>query len=146
MPVGGPYDPVTMVRAGVMAVMATSVLAGCGASDEEQAADTVRSYLEAVVDGNGQRACEQLTDAVQRRIVDRFSEGAPSAGITSCEQAIGAVIAYVRSTELAEPVEIKVERVTVDGDSATVRMRGATEDAELTKTDNAGWLISGGIF
>ena len=97
------------------------------------------------MDGNGQRACEQLTDAVQRRIVDAFSEGAPSAGITSCEQAIGAV-ADQRSTELAEPVEIKVERVTVDGDSATVRMRGATDDAELTKTDNAGWLISGGIF
>ena len=128
-----------------MAVMATSVLAGCGASDEEQAADTVRTYLEAFVDGNGQRACEQLTDAVQRRIVDGFSEGAPSAGITSCEQAIGA-IADQRSTQLAEPVEIKVERVTVDGDRATVRMRGATDDAELTKTDNAGWLISGGIF
>lgn len=42
------------------------------------------------MDGNGQRACEHLTDAVQRRIVNRFSE-----------------------------------------------------DAQLTKTDNAGWLISG---
>jgi hypothetical protein len=80
-----------------MAVMATSVLAGCGASDEER------------------------------------------------EQAIGALADY-RSTELAEPVEIEVERVTVEGDFATVRMRGATEDAELTRTDNAGWLISGGIF
>ena len=131
-------------RAG-LATLAAAALAGCGATDEERAKETVRDYLQALADGNSRRACDRLTPDAQRRLEASWAARAPGIGATSCPELVELIADTIAPEDADRLTEVEFERVTVEGDRATVRPRGASEDAQLIETDNAGWLISGGL-
>lgn len=60
----------------VLALTPISVTA-CGASDEEQVAETVKRFYRATAEGDGEEACDQLTDSARE-----------AAGPGQCEAAI----------------------------------------------------------
>jgi hypothetical protein len=125
-------------------LLATGLAVGCGGSDDDPE-DVVRTYLEAVADGDGEKACDQLTGEAKRQAVDFLSSQAPEFGATSCEDGLDQLSENLGEDEkdiLREPGEATVE---IDGDSATVTFEEATTPAELTKSGDD-WLISGGLF
>jgi len=126
----------------VPVVAVCAALLGCGGSDEDEVRDTVRTYLTAFADGDGERTCEQLTDDARSGFVDALIAQVPELPSTSCEAAVEALAGTGADTSVLRDVELT--EVTVDGDTATVRAKGGTADAELVKTD-AGWRIDGGL-
>lgn len=66
------------VVSGALAAGAIAAIAGCGASDEDEVKDTVRSYLSAVADGDGDEACDQLTGDAKRQFADSIAAQVPS--------------------------------------------------------------------
>ena len=130
------------MRALLLAVAICTALVGCGSSDEDEAGTRVRAYLNAFADGDGERTCQQLTDEGARSFVDAITAQVPKLSASSCEEAVEAVVDAGADTSVLRDVELT--QVTVDGDTATVRAKGGTADAELVKTD-AGWRIDGGI-
>ena len=127
----------------MLAVLLCTALLGCGGgNDEDEVRETVRTYLNAFADGDGERTCQQLTNEGRRGFLDALAAQVPGLPTASCEEAVdaledaGADISVLRDVELTE--------VNVDGDTATVRAKGGTADAELVKTDD-GWRIDGGI-
>ena len=130
-------------------VIAAALAGGCGGSDDgaDDAGpeDVVRTYLEAVADGDGERACDQLTDDVQRQAVDFLSAQLPQLEASSCADGLGQLAEDLGEEEkdgLRDPGEASAE---IDGDTAIVRFEQGTTDAELTKEGDS-WLISGGLF
>jgi hypothetical protein len=127
----------------VSPLLAVALVAGCGggSSDEESVKESVRTYLSAFADGDGDRACDQLTGEAQRHAVDALRQQVPEFNATSCPDAIEAVSENIGEDEKSGLRDVEFQSVTIDGDRATARPVNATTDAELTKTD-AGWLIT----
>src|SRR5205823_11443979 len=51
---------------------AALVLTGCGRSAQDEAASTVRDYLNAFVDGDGAKACSLMASATRRAFVTKI--------------------------------------------------------------------------
>lgn len=114
------------------------VIAGCGGPAPDEA---VRGYFAAIVDGNGERACETLT-AELRRDIDR-SPAARRTGATCVEvMELAAGLNPDLSQEDVDGLSIEVEE---DGDRASARLRNPLvrrpEKIELVKA-GGNWKIS----
>lgn len=101
------------------------LLAACGGSDPS---DPVRDYLVAVVDQDGEQACEQFTDDLRSEIEN--SAAARRSG-RSCAEVMGLAAALnpELTTSDVEEVEIDVEE---DGDEATATLINPLVDREET--------------
>jgi hypothetical protein len=128
----------------VLSLLVGLLLGGCGSSsndDEDSVKTVVSTYLNAFVDGNGDRACDQLTGDAKRHAVDAIRERVPELNITSCTQAIETLSENAGQDELNNLKDVEFETVTINGEHASARPKGASTDATLTRT-SAGWLIS----
>ena len=122
----------------LLALVALLAAAGCG--DDARPEDTVRSYFSAIVDGNGERACGQLT-ARLRREIDR-APAARRAGRTCVEvMQLAAGLNPDLSREDIESLAVEVEE---EDDRATARLRnplvGRRERIDLLKIEGE-WRI-----
>ncbi len=112
--------------------------AGCGGSDPSE---TVRAYLLAVVEQDGQKACDQFTDSLRSDIEE--SPAAVSSG-RSCADVMGlaAGLNPGLSESDVEDVEIEVEE---DGDEAVATLVNplvqSEETIDLVEEDGE-WRIS----
>lgn len=113
---------------------------GSGGSPE----GTVKTYLNALADGNGKKACDQLTGQAQRDALDYVSSNIPELNATSCEGAMGAIADNLGGDEKSTLRKAKLHAKTT-GNTATVSVEGGTSDAQLKKVDGR-WYISGGLF
>jgi hypothetical protein len=126
-----------------LALGSGALLLGCGTSDRDRAAGTVKTYLSALADGDGKRACDQLTGQAQRDLVAGLLEKVPELAALSCPEAVRKIGALIGPDEKATLTEAKI-RVTLNGDRAQAIPAGGTDTVDLVKTDG-GWLISGGF-
>jgi hypothetical protein len=114
------------------------VAGGCG--DGARPEDTVRSYFTAIVDGNGERACGQLT-ARLRREIDR-APAARRAGRTCVE--VMQLAAGLNPDLGREDIESIAVEVQEQDDRATARLRnplvGRRERIDLLKIQGE-WRI-----
>ncbi len=101
------------------------LLAACGDSDPSE---PVRDYLVAVVDQDGEQACEQFTDDLRSEIEN--SAAARGSG-RDCAEVMGLAAALnpALTTSDVEGVEIDVEE---DGDEATATLTNPLVDREET--------------
>lgn len=115
-------------------------LAGCGKSDEEAAAETVTAYLKAFGAGDGEDACERLTEETRRVIAPRVAE---KLGGRDCPDAVRALGTRLPASLADAYQRATTSRVTVRGKMAEVQFRAgrARGVAELRKTGD-GWKIS----
>jgi hypothetical protein len=104
---------------------ATLAFAGCGGgagdgkagtpgSGVQGAERTVRSYLLALVEGDGTTACSLLSDPYQREIVERNARIARQLGATDCEEFIRKLTGKARAEGAG--VTFEGERLTGGGD------------------------------
>ena len=127
--------------AGLLAAAALA-LAACGGeetTEEEAVEGVVRTYFTAFADGDGAKACGQLTTDAQLKLV----EGARATDCPEAMQAAAdqpAVKPYVERFRDAEVLE-----VTVAGTQATAKVEAIGEETTipLVKQDGA-WKIEGG--
>jgi Domain of unknown function (DUF4878) len=122
-------------------VLAALVLlaAGCGGGSGPD--ETVRAYLDAIVDQNGERACRQLTAELRR---DIESSAAARASGRSCADvmALAAGLNPGLSSKEVEDLEIDVKE---DGDRATATFENPLSRREETidlLRSNDDWKIS----
>lgn len=111
---------------------------GCGASDEEKAAEPVKTYLAALADGDGDKACAQLAGEMQREFVHDAQEA--DAGLVSCAEAVtlGAGVIGPDEEDALREADLSVK---VQGDEATVEVKGG-DRLEVANIDGD-WLIVG---
>jgi hypothetical protein len=130
----------------VCAALAAGLLAGCGGDGPSDAEQVVDSYLQAIADGDGEKACEHLTEAVQRQLID----AAPAElGAGDCPAAAEAIAGALTEQQRRQLRDTQYGEVTVDGDRATVPIQGGGT-VQLTKTGSGAyearsWQISGGL-
>jgi len=82
--------------------------AGCGGSDEAQIEETVKRFYRASAEGDGRKACDQLTRGAQAPVGD-----------LGCEAAIGQLGALGGDRSKRRLSAVQVRRVNVTGDTAT---------------------------
>lgn len=126
-------------------VVGSIVAAGCGGSDAtsdaEQIRDTVSAYATAFADGDGKQVCERLTARAQKEIV---GQGKVLGGTSStCEQTIKQIASAISDADKKSLREIKVTKLTVDGDTATLQAgAGNSANTRMRKVDGE-WLVDG---
>ncbi len=119
---------------------AGAALAGCGKSDRAAVADTVTTYLRTYGAGDGEAACDGLTEETRRVIAPRVAE---KLGGRNCPDAVRALQARLTASQADAFKQATVTRVDVKGDVAEVRFRAgqARGVAKLHKAED-GWKIS----
>lgn len=133
---------------GIACLVAALAVGACGGSsepapadDREQIEETVSAYFAALVDGDVEKACGQVTEAVQRNI-------ATARGQDSCERALEGVDRAIESDPAGEERmrAMRVADVEIDGATASVRVAFGESDAPapipMEKTGD-GWRIAG---
>lgn len=122
------------------------LLTGCGGGGDQAAVkQTVTTYLTALADGNGARACSQLTDTEALAVVSSISQQLPELNVSSCADAMTKVSRSLGGDGAAKLRAAKVTNVKVAGSSASATVAGGSTTARLTKVGGH-WYISGGLF
>ena len=118
-------------KAGVLAALLAVALvaAGCGdsESEEDRVKGTVTGFFDDVADGQGQAGCARLTgSAVQELSASAFLLQAPA----SCQEAVELASRQLGDEERKALKSAKVNRVTLEGDKATVADNDIVLDLE----------------
>jgi hypothetical protein len=111
----------------IAGVVLAVALAGCGGkSDEQEVRDTANGFVGAVHAGDGKKACSLLTEE-SKPIYSQL-------GDIPCEQGV---------IQAAIPAGVKIYRVRITGDRATVGLRNrGGELRQLTlKRRGGGWRV-----
>jgi hypothetical protein len=125
------------VRRAPLAFVLVLVLAGCGSSDEDALRETFTTYREAFEQGDGERACAQLTEKSR-------SEFATSIAAKTCPDAVAKARKALSADERAQFRALRVEKVKVDGERGVVTVTGRTKEPasgwRMVKEDGT-WLL-----
>lgn len=126
------------------------VAAGCGGGGKKEPTpeDVVRTAVIALGKGDAQGVCDQLNGDAKRKLVAGLRtgpQGLPKIVSTNCVDGITKVFAKLPAPIRAQLAKGKVDKATITGDTATVRVSLTTLRTELAHT-NGTWLISGGFF
>jgi hypothetical protein len=133
----------------LLAVLALAA-AGCGGSGKKESSpeDVVKAAVVALGKGDAQGVCAQLNGDAKRKLVAGLRtgpQGLPKIVSTNCVDGIKKVFAKLPAPIRAQLVKGKVDKATITGDTAKVRVSLTTLRTELART-NGTWLISGGFF
>jgi len=119
---------------------AATAFAGCGKSDSEAAGDAVVSYLKAFAAGDGEKACDRLTDETKKVIVPQVGR---KVGARDCPAAIKALRTRLTVPQVDGFKRATATRVKVRGDVAEVRFRaGPLRGAAELRKAGGNWKIS----
>ena len=131
-----------MLRVTSAALAATAAVAagacGGGAGDKEKIEATVRAYYTAFADGNGAKACEQMSASTRDQFTKAAKTGDCGAAITKATQRPD-VKRFTSKLRDAEVMSVKIS-----GETATARVRaiGAETEVPLRK-EGEDWKIEG---
>jgi hypothetical protein len=117
-----------------LAALSIAAFAGCGPFGGGPE-DAVKDFSEALADGDGEKACDQVTDEYKEQEL----------GGDDCEQNIEDAADELKDEDKDKLRDVEVSDVEEDGDKATakVKLEGEDEDeVELEKVDGD-WKISG---
>ena len=136
-----------------LALLAAVALAaaGCGGGGgpkEPTPEDVVKAAVIALGKGDAQGVCAQLNGDAKRKLVAGLHagvQGLPKIGSTNCVDGITKVYAKLPKALRTHLIKGPVDKATITGDTAKVRVSQSTLRTELTRT-NGKWLISGGFF
>ena len=106
----------------------------CGSDEEDEVREAVTTYLKAVAEGDGPKACGRLTPAAQRQLV------ASVFGARDCNQAVDLFAERLPDRVKSRMRDPEIEDVEVDGSRATVRVKDVEQGA-LEKVDGE-WKIA----
>ena len=134
--------PVTALAVLALAMPASACGNG-GGDDIDRAGDAVRDYLTGMAEGDGDRSCGRMSDALQERFAARVAEQEPQRGIESCEEAVERVSDLLADEDLARLRAPQVD-VTLNRDKATASVEDGPSDITVIKVDGE-WLVDSGF-
>lgn len=122
----------------VPAVVGVVLVAGCGGGfvdvsalpGEEGATRVAETYLAALADGDGARACSLADRPMQQALI------AQNAGKGNCLEAVTAVTAKLTSTQKSELAGAAADHVNVTGGRGSVQVRLSGTLPELAGVQN----------
>jgi hypothetical protein len=132
----------TLTRALTVALLAFLALGATACaklqSDEDKAKSTVEDYLKAVTDGNGDAACQHVTEATKKNI---------ERGGRSCGETISSLNSGPGKSVLEAFKDAKVENIKLSGDRGTadIKVKGLTQKTNLRKEDGTWKLDTTGV-
>jgi hypothetical protein len=126
----------------LIAVGSIAVAACGGSSEQDKIKRTVTTYLHALADGDGEKACDQLTGDQQRAVGEAGAQAGIGGG--SCPGVVRTIAEKLDDGQKSTLRDATVEKVTITGDAAKATIDGAPNVPELTKS-GGDWLISGGL-
>lgn len=97
--------------AGMLVALVALAAAGCGSSDEDKVEDAVIEYVDAVAEGDGSKACEQLTTEAQEAVAGG-----------DCAERVERLSANLSEGQRNAFAEAEVIEVTIDGDQGSARL------------------------
>ena len=107
---------------------------GCGSDEEDEVRGVLKTYLRAVADGDGAKACDQMTPAAQRQLVEGVL------GARDCRHAVGLFAERLPGRLKDTMRDPTIEDVEVDDSRATVNVKDVERGA-LEKVDGE-WKIA----
>jgi hypothetical protein len=129
--------------AAVLAVALVAGAAGCGSkSDEDEAKDAVAGYVDAIVDGDGARACDHLTAEARAALVAGSARRGRRA--KSCAEALDRILDRPNSGRIRRSFsQVDVQGARLEGDAGTVTIGGAagTSDVPVRK-ESGDWKLT----
>jgi len=111
------------------ATLAATALAACGGtppSDEEAVRATTLGFLAELAEGD-EHACERLTNDGRRQLDGR----AELLGLDGCAGIVAAIAAEYSDADREAMRELRIRKITIAGDRATVRDHDFEIPAEL---------------
>jgi hypothetical protein len=136
------YDSMTLTRALTAAFVVSLALgvAACAAtqSEEDKAKMTVEEYLKAVTSGEGDTACEMVTEATKKNI---------ERGGRSCAETISSLNMGPGKSVLEAFKDADIENIKLNGDRGTadIKVKGLTQKTNLRKEDGTWKLDTTGV-
>lgn len=144
------------LRDGLLAALAVSVLiAGCGGggssgNDASKVEQTVTTAFHALAAGDGATLCGLATPAGQRTLASALPH-------SNCANVIKLVSLHLTAAEKAALQSVKIKKVTINGDHATVSdadltssrgslkgfIRSGSAPTRLTRQSDGSWKLSG---
>jgi hypothetical protein len=108
-------------------------------NSEAEIKKTVKTYVSAFAQGDGEKACAQLTDTARQAVAGVSG----NVGAKSCPQAFERTREIGGKSVIEAARRIQVRKVRLDGGTATVELRAGTQDsvAQLEQV-GSGWKIS----
>ncbi|WP_354697166.1 hypothetical protein [Paraconexibacter sp. AEG42_29] len=134
-----------MRAATIASVLIVGVLSGCGGDEPAGPAAVMSTYLSAVADGDGERACAQLTEATRQATLRAAARNFPDLDAKTCGQALTRLLTRLSEAERTQVRETKVRLIAASDARATVELREGAKPAQLLKRDGR-WYVSGGLF
>jgi hypothetical protein len=125
------------VHRAVLALAAVAALAGCGRGDDDRAVTAVSErFLRAVEDGQGQRACDQLSqgarDALEHDERASCTEAAPDLDVHASPVRRAQVFATGAKVDLADGASLFLELTPAGWRIAAAGCRPEPRDAPYT--------------
>jgi hypothetical protein len=136
MPIdNGPQKRLARIFIACLAALSLAAFAGCGPFGGDSPEDVIKDFSEAVADGDGEKACDLVTDEYREQEL----------GGDQCEEQVEQGAEAASDEELDRLRDIEVSDVEEDGDKATAKVKAEGEDedeVELEKVDGD-WKLSG---
>lgn len=124
---------------------AMPLIAGCGGSgggSTSSPTSTVKTYLTSVANGDGAAACGALAPTVRATILQEAR--AQKIKASSCANLFAQVKSHMTAAQRKQFLGAKLSLASMNGNTATVNVAGASSQPTLTKVGGR-WLITGGI-
>jgi hypothetical protein len=144
-----------LLFAGAVALVLTQFTSGARRDQAHQARQVVRTYETAIMTGDGDTACRQLTPSAMHQLLE-MSAGTGQGG--TCAQVAQSMRRYVdtlmaqaptpeRAAEARRLIEDPPVRiVALNGDHATAQIAGQSDKPIPLVRGDGGWKISGFPF
>lgn len=150
-------------RVAVLFAIATLSAAGCGGAaepkvdakpvaeketskkDAAEIRDVVTQYMAAFAAGDGEAACNLMTEEALAGIVEDGKERTAEEAFEQCVEMIDGMSEFLEPEEIEQLKHPKFKSVKVNGDSAVVEAVPADGPAKLAYTEEYGWLLDGSI-
>ena len=117
---------ITCITTAALALSAVAACGGRAGSDEDRVRETTLTFHEQLARGDAD-ACEHLTADGRRQLDGR----AKLFDLDGCDELVQAVAAEYSAADRRAMSELRIRKVTIHGDRATVRDQDITVPAEL---------------
>jgi Domain of unknown function (DUF4878) len=130
-----PHKRLARIFIACLTALSLAAFAGCGPFGGNSPEDAIKDFSEAVADGDGEKACDLVTDDYKE---EEF-------GGDECEEQVEAFGDEASDEDKDKLRDVEVSDVEEDGDKATAKVKTEGEDedeVELEKVDGD-WKLSG---
>ena len=120
---------INRLRMPALASLASAALfvAGCGGSDEDDVKDAVKGVASAAKDKDAEKFCNLVSESALKQVKDSSGK--------ECKDAFDKQTLDALAKDAPDPDSIKFDKVTVDGEKATVKVKGEEGETKLVKED-----------